>query len=427
MEKKLGLGTRCVQAGWTPQNGEPRALPIYQSTTFKYDSSEQMGRLFNLEEMGYFYTRLSNPTNDAVAAKITELEGGAAGMLTSSGQAASFYAISTIAGAGDHILSASSIYGGTYNLFAHSLAKFCIEFSFVPCDASEEEIEAAIRPNTKAVFGETLSNPSLEVLDIERFAAVAHRNGLPLIVDNTFPTPFLCRPLEWGADIVLHSTTKYLDGHATSVGGVVVDGGRFDWTAHAERYPMLTTPDVTYHGTCFTESFGPVAYFARMLAVMMRDFGAAASPHNAFLLNLGIETLHLRMPRHVENARAVARFLSEHPRVSWVRSPELEGDSQYELAQKYLPDGGCGVVSFGVEGGRETAVRFMDGLELAAVVTHVADSRTSVLHPASTTHRQLSDEALEAAGVAPDMIRLSVGTEDAADIIADLEQALAKA
>ncbi|MDI9468943.1 MAG: O-acetylhomoserine aminocarboxypropyltransferase/cysteine synthase [Bacillota bacterium] len=425
MADTWGLGTRCVQSGWQPKNGEPRVVPIYQSTTFKFDSSEQMGRLFDLEESGYFYTRLANPTNDAIAARINALEGGVAAILTSSGQAASFYAITNIAGTGDHIVASAALYGGTFNLFANSLKNFGIDFTFVPNNASDAELAAAFRPNTKALFGESLTNPSLEVLDIERYANVAHAHGVPLIVDNTFPTPIFCRPLEWGADIVIHSTSKYFDGHATSVGGVVVDGGSFDWMAHSERFPMLTTPEETYHGTNFSESFGKAAYYARLLAVMMRDFGAIPSPQNAFLTGLGIETLHLRMARHVENARQVARYLVSHPNISWVRFPELETDSQYALAQKYLPNGSCGVISFGVRGGREAAMRFMDALQLCAVVTHVADTRSCVLHPASTTHRQMSDSELEAAGVSPDLIRLSVGIEDAADIIADIEQALA--
>jgi O-acetylhomoserine (thiol)-lyase len=418
------FGTICVQEGWKPKNGEPRVLPIYQSTTFKYDSSEQMANLFDLKEEGYFYTRLQNPTNDAVAAKIAALEGGVAAILTSSGQAATFYSIMNICKKGDHVVSSSSIYGGSFNLLAHTMEDMGIDVTFVSPHATEEELEEAFNERTKCVFGETLANPSLDVLDIECFADMAHRHGVPLIVDNTFPTPINCRPIEWGADIVIHSTTKYMDGHATSVGGAVVDSGNFDWDAHKEKFPGLTTPDETYHGTVFTETFGNKAYIYKMTTTLMRDLGSIPSPHNSFLLNLGLETLHLRVPRHCENALKVAKFLEEHPAVSWVKYPDLDQDENHELAQKYLPQGSSGVLSFGVKGGRDKATIFMDSLKLAAVVTHVADTRTSVLHPASTTHRQMNDAQLEAAGVKPDMVRLSVGIEDAADIIEDLDQAL---
>ena len=424
MSQKLKPETLCVQAGWTPKNGESRVVPIYQSTTFKYDTSEQMARLFDLEDSGYFYTRLQNPTNDAVAAKIAALEGGVAAMLTSSGQAANFYAIFNICEAGDHFISSSAIYGGTFNLFSVTLKKLGIEVTFISPDATEEEIEAAIRPNTKALFGETVSNPSLDVLDIEKFARVAHRNGMPLIIDNTFPTPINCRPFEWGADIVIHSTTKYMDGHATSVGGVIVDSGNFDWDAHAEKFPGLCTPDESYHGLTYTKAFGKMAFITKATAQLMRDLGSIQSPQNAFLLNIGLETLHLRMPRHCENALKVAQFLQNDPRVAWVNYCDLPGNKYYDLAKKYMPNGSCGVISFGLKGGREESIKFMDSLKFVAIVTHVADARTCVLHPASHTHRQLSDQQLIEAGVRPDLIRLSVGIENVEDIIDDIKQAL---
>ncbi len=424
MSQKFKPETLCVQAGWTPKKGEPRVLPIYQSTTFKYDTSEQMARLFDLEDSGYFYTRLQNPTNDAVAAKIAALEGGVAAMLTSSGQAANFYAIFNICESGDHFISSSAIYGGTFNLFSVTLKKLGIDVTFISPDATEEEIEAAIRPNTKALFGETVSNPSLDVLDIEKFARVAHRNGMPLIIDNTFPTPINCRPFEWGADIVIHSTTKYMDGHATSVGGVIVDSGNFDWDAHAEKFPGLCTPDESYHGLTYTKAFGKMAFITKATAQLMRDLGSIQSPQNAFLLNLGLETLHLRMPRHCENALKVAQFLQNEPRVAWVNYCDLPGNKYYDLAKKYMPNGSCGVISFGLKGGREDSIKFMDSLKVIAIVTHVADARTCVLHPASHTHRQLSDKQLIEAGVRPDLIRLSVGIENVDDIIADIKQAL---
>lgn len=418
--------TICVQGGYEPKNGEPRVVPIVQSTTYKYESSQQMGDLFDLKDSGYFYTRLANPTNDAVARKICQLEGGVAAILTSSGQAANLFAIINIASAGDHVISCSAIYGGTYNLIANTLKNLGIESTFVEPDISVEELESKFQPNTKLVFGETLSNPSLSILDIEKFANVAHKHGVPLIVDNTFPTPIFCKPFEWGADIVTHSTTKYMNGSANSVGGVVVDSGNFDWTKYSDKYPGLTTPDQTYHGTVYTESFGKAAYITKMTTNLMRDLGSIPSPQNAFYLGVGLETLHLRMERHFENALALAKHLEKHPKVSWVSFSGLENDSQYELAQKYLPKGSCGVISFGVEGGREAAVKFMDSLRLASIVTHVADTRTCVLHPASTTHRQMNDVELLAAGVSPDMIRLSVGIEDINDIIADIDQALEK-
>ena len=426
MDKKYSRETLCVQAGWTPKKGEPRVLPIYQSTTFKYDTSEQMARLFDLEDSGYFYTRLQNPTNDAVAAKIAALEGGVGAMLTSSGQAANFYAIFNICQAGDHFVCSSTIYGGTFNLFGVTLKKLGIECTFIDANASEEEIDQAFRPNTKALFGETISNPSIDVLDIEKFARIAHKHGVPLIVDNTFATPINCRPFEWGADIVTHSTTKYMDGHATSVGGAIVDSGNFDWEAHADKFPGLTQPDESYHGLTYTKAFGKMAYMTKATAQLMRDLGAIQSPQNAFLLNLGLETLHLRVPQHCKNALAVAQWLQKCDKVAWVHYPELEGNPYHELAKKYLPNGSCGVLSFGLKGGREVAIKFMDSLKLAAIVTHVADARTCVLHPASHTHRQLSDEQLIEAGVAPDLIRFSVGIENADDIIADIEQALNK-
>lgn len=425
MDKKLSPATICVQGGWQPKNGEPRILPIFQSTTFKYDTTEQMARLFDLEESGYFYTRLQNPTNDAVASKIAALEGGVGAMLTSSGQAANFYAVFNICEAGDHFISSSAIYGGTFNLFGVTMKKLGIECTFVDPDASEEELAKAFRPNTKLLFGETIANPGMNVLDIEKFARVAHVHGVPLVVDNTFATPVNCRPLEWGADIVTHSTTKYMDGHATSVGGVLVDGGKFDWDAHADKYPGLTTPDASYHGLTYTDRFGNAAYLTKATAQLMRDLGSIQSPFNAFLVNLGLETLHLRMQRHCENAQKVAEYLQAHPKVAWVRYCGLKGDKYYELGEKYLKNGSCGVLSFGVKGTREDAARLMDNFKFIAIVTHVADVRTCVLHPASHTHRQLSDEQLVEAGVAPDLIRLSVGIEDVDDIIADLDQALA--
>ena len=416
--------TMCVQAGYTPRNGEARILPIYQSTTFKYDSSEQMGRLFDLEESGYFYTRLQTPTNDAVAAKIAALEGGVGAMLTSSGQAANFYALFNICEAGDHIVSSAQIYGGTFNLLNVTLRKLGIETTFVSVDASEEEIAAAFKPNTKALFGETISNPSINVLDIEKFAKVAHDHGVPLIVDNTFATPINCRPFEWGADIVTHSTTKYMDGHAMTVGGVIVDSGNFDWSKHADRFPGLTTPDESYHGITYTEKFGRLAYITKATSQLMRDLGSIQSPHNAFLINVGLETLHLRMPRHCSNALTVAKWLEDNPKVAWVNYCDLPGNQYYDLAKKYMPHGSCGVMSFGLKGSRADAERFMDNLKLISIVTHVADARSCVLHPASHTHRQLSDEQLVEAGVAPDLIRLSVGIENVDDIIADLDQAM---
>ena len=422
---KKNLGTLCVQAGYEPKNGEPRVVPIVQSTTFKYDSSEQMANLFDLKEAGYFYTRLANPTNDAVANKITALEGGVAGILTSSGQAANFYALLNIVSAGDHIVASSAIYGGTYNLIANTMKKLGIEATFVEPDVSLEELNKVFKENTKAVFGETLSNPSLSVLDIETFAKAAHDHGVPLIVDNTFPTPIFLRPIEWGADIVTHSTTRYMNGFANSVGGVVVDSGNFDWSKHKDKFPGLTEPDESYHGVVYTETFGKGAYITKMTTTLMRDLGSIPSPQNSFYLGIGLETLHLRMPKHYENALALAKYLKANDKISWITFPGLEGDSQYELAQKYLPDGSCGVIAFGIKGGREAATKFMDSLKLAAVVTHVADSRTCVLHPASTTHRQMNDEELAHAGISPDLIRMSVGIEDAEDIIKDVEQALA--
>lgn len=420
-----GIGTECVQAGYQPESGEPRQVPIIQSTTFKYDTSEHMGKLFDLEESGYFYTRLQNPTNDAVAAKIAALEGGTAAMLTSSGQAANFYAVFNIAGAGDHVVSSSAIYGGTYNLFAHTMARMGIETTFVTPDCTDEELEAAFKPNTKAVFGETIANPALAVLDIERFAKAAHAHGVPLIIDNTFPTPVNCRPIEWGADIVTHSTTKYMDGHGAAVGGAIVDSGNFDWDAHADKFPGLTTPDETYHGVTYTERFGlGGAFITKATAQLMRDFGSIQSPQNAFLLNFGLEDLHLRMKRHCENGQAVAEFLHDHPKVSWVRYCGLPDDEYYEVAQKYLPNGSCGVVSFGVKGGRSAAEQFMSHLQLAQIATHVADARTCVLHPANATHRQMNDEELEAAGISADLIRFSCGIEDTQDLINDIAQAL---
>ena len=418
-------GTVCVQGGYRPANGEPRQVPIVQSTTFRYESSAAMGKLFDLEAEGYFYTRLQNPTNDTVAAKICELEGGTAAMLTSSGQAANFYAVFNIANCGDHVIASSSIYGGTFNLLSVTMAKMGIEFTFVDPKCSDEELEAAFRPNTKAVFGESIANPALTVFDIERFANAAHAHGVPLIVDNTFPTPVNCRPFEWGADIVTHYTTKYMDGHGTAVGGAIVDSGRFDWMAHADKFPGLTTPDDSYHGVVYAERFGKEgAFITKATAQLMRDFGSIQSPQNAFLLHMGLESLHVRMQRHCENGLAVAQFLQQHPKVAWVRYPGLEGDSEYELAAKYMPKGTCGVVSFGVEGGREAAEAFMGRLKIAQIATHVADARTCCLHPASSTHRQMTEAELEAAGVSADLVRLSCGLEDAEDLIADIAQAL---
>lgn len=421
---KRSMETTCIQGGWQPKNGEPRILPIYQSTTFKYSTSEQMGRLFDLEENGYFYTRLANPTNDAVADKIRELEGGAAAMLTSSGQAANFYAVFNICGAGDHLVCSATVYGGTSNLFVVTMKKMGVDVTLVDPDAPEEEIEKAIRPNTKCIFGESIANPALVVLDLEKFARIAHRNGIPFIVDNTFATPINCRPFEWGADIVTHSTTKYMDGHAMTVGGCIVDSGNFDWEAHADKFPGLTTPDESYHGIIYTKKFGKAAYITKATAQVMRDLGSIPSPQNSFLLNIGLETLHLRMPRHCENAQKVAEYLQSCEDVAWVNYPGLENDKYHALAQKYMPNGTCGVISFGLKGGRQAAGEFMDKLKLAAIVTHVADARTCVLHPASHTHRQLSDEQLREAGVDPSLIRLSVGIENVDDIIEDIRQAL---
>ena len=423
MEKR-NLDTICVQGGWQPKNGEPRVLPIYQSTTYKYDNSEQMGRLFDLEEEGYFYTRLQNPTNDIVAQKICDLEGGVAGMLTSSGQAANYYAAFNICEAGDHIICSAHVYGGTFNLFGVTMKKQGIDVTFINPDGTEEELEAAFKPNTKMVFGETISNPSLVVLDIEKFAKAAHRHGVPLIVDNTFATPINCRPFEWGADIVTHSTTKYMDGHAMAVGGAIVDSGKFDWNAHADKFPGLTTPDDSYHGIVYTERFGKGAYITKATAQLMRDLGSIPAPMNSFLLNVGLETLHLRMPRHCENAIKVATYLQSSDKVAWVNCPMLKGNKYYDLAKKYMPNGTCGVITFGLKGGRETAIKFMDSLEFITIVTHVADARSCVLHPASHTHRQMTDEQLIEAGVQPDLIRFSIGIENADDIINDLEQAL---
>ena len=421
----MGLGTKCIRGGWTPGNGEPRQIPIIQSTTFRYETSEDMGKLFDLEAEGYFYTRLQNPTCDLVAAKIAELEGGSAAMLTSSGQAANFFAVFNIATAGDHVVASNSIYGGTYNLFAVTMAKMGVEFTFVSPDCTPAELEAAFRPNTKAVFGETIANPALTVLDIEKFARAAHAHGVPLIVDNTFPTPIMCRPFEWGADIVTHSTTKYMDGHSAALGGCIVDSGRFDWMANAEKFPGLCTPDESYHGITYAKRFGNEgAFITKATAQLMRDFGSMASPQNAYLLNLGLESLHVRMERHCGNALAIAEHLSDHPHVSWVNYPGLSGDKYHELAAKYMPDGTCGVISFGCKGGRAAAERFMKSLEIAHIATHVADAATCCLHPASSTHRQMSDEDLAAAGVPADMVRLSVGLEDVADLIADIDQAL---
>lgn len=421
----MKLDTICVQGTYKPKNGEPRVIPIIQSTTYKYDSSVEMGNLFDLKESGYFYSRLQNPTCDNVASKICALEGGVAGMLTSSGQAANFYAVFNIAQAGDHIVSSSAIYGGTYNLFNVTMRKLGIDFTFVSPTASAEEIQAAIKPNTKAIFGETISNPSLDILDIETFASVAHKNGIPLIVDNTFATPINCRVFDYGVDIVTHSTTKYMEGHASTIGGAIVDSGNFDWTQN-DKFPGLTTPDDSYHGIVYTEAFGKGAYITKATVQLMRDLGSIQSPNEAFLLNVGLESLHLRVQRHCENAKAVAQYLEKHPKITWVNCAMLEGDSQYEIAKKYMPNGTCGVVSFGIKGGRAAATKFMDSLQLAAIVTHVADARTCCLHPASTTHRQLTDEQLKECGVSPDLVRFSCGIEAAEDIIADIEQALEK-
>ena len=417
--------TECVHAGWTPAKGEPRALPIYQSTTFKYETSEQMARLFDLQDSGYFYTRLQNPTNDAVAGKIATLEGGVAGMLTSSGQAANFFATFNLCQAGDHMLATCNIYGGTFNLFGVTMKKMGIECTFFDPDAvSDEEFKALIRPNTKLVFGETISNPGCEVFDIERFARLAHEAGIPLIVDNTFATPVHCRPIEWGADIVTHSTTKYMDGHGSCVGGVIVDSGNFDWMAHAEKFPGLCTPDESYHGLTYAKDFGKMAFIVKATAQLMRDFGCSQSPQDAYVLNIGLESLHLRMQRHAANAQQVAEWLSARPEVAWVNYSGLPSSKHHALHQKYLPQGGCGVMAFGLKGSQEDAIKFMDALKLISIVTHVADAKSCVLHPASHTHRQLSEQQLREAGIAPDLIRLSVGIEDVADIIADLEQAL---
>ena len=418
--------TVCVQAGWQPKKGEPRVLPIYQSTTFKYDTSDQMGKLFDLEESGYFYTRLQNPTNDCVAQKICELEGGVGAMLTSSGQAANYFAVFNICECGDHVIMSSSVYGGTFNLLTITMKKMGVECTVVDPDVSLEELNKAFKENTKCVMAETIANPALVVLDIEKFAAAAHSHGVPLIVDNTFATPINCRPFEWGADIVTHSTTKYMDGHAMCVGGCIVDSGNFDWSADPDKFPGLTKPDESYHGIVYTERFGKLAYIQKATAQLMRDLGSIQSPQNAFLLNIGLETLHLRVPRHCENALKVAQYLKNHPKIAWVSYPGLEGDKYHALAEKYMPNGTCGVLCFGLKGGREASIDFMDKLKLAAIVTHVADARTCVLHPASHTHRQMSDEQLLEAGVAPDLIRFSVGIENAADIIDDLEQALGR-
>lgn len=415
--------TICVQGAYKPKNGEPRVMPIVQSTTFKYDSSQEMGDLFDLKKSGYFYSRLQNPTCDLAAAKIAMLEGGVAGMLTSSGQAANFYAVFNIASAGDHVVSSAAIYGGTFNLFNVTMRKLGIDFTFVSPTASEEEIQAAIQPNTKCIFGETISNPSLDIMDIETFAKVAHKNGIPLIIDNTFATPINCRPFEFGCDIVTHSTTKYMEGHASTIGGAIVDSGKFDWEQN-DKFPGLTTPDESYHGLTYTKDFGEAAYITKATAQLMRDLGSIPAANNAWLLNLGLETLHLRMPRHCENAKKVAEYLKNNEKITWVKCAMLDDDSQHEIAMKYMPNGTCGVVSFGIKGGREAATVFMDSLKLAAIVTHVADARTCCLHPASTTHRQLTDKELEECGVTPDLLRFSCGIEDADDIIEDIQQAL---
>ena len=422
----MNVETKCLHAGYEPENGEPRQLPIYQSTTWKYASSDDMGKLFDLEASGYFYTRLQNPTNDQVAAKIAALEGGVAGMLTSSGQAANFFALFNICETGNHIVASSSIYGGTYNLLGVTMKKMGIDVTFVDQTLSEEELQKEFRPNTRAVFGETITNPTVSVLDIEKFARLAHKNGVPLIIDNTFATPVNCRPIEFGADIVTHSTTKYMDGHAVSVGGAIVDSGNFDWMAHADKYPGMTTPDESYHGLVYAEKFGKLGYITKATSQLMRDLGSIQSPMNAFYLNNGLESLHVRMNRHCENALKIAKFLKAQDKVAWIHYPDLEGDDNYELCKKYLPNGSCGVIAFAVKGGRDKAIAFMDSLKLMIIATHVADARTCLLHPASHTHRQLSDDQLREAGIAPDLIRLSVGLENADDLIADLQQALDK-
>lgn len=423
-EKKLSIETECVQGGYSPKSGEPRQIPIVQSTTFKYATSEDMGKLFDLEASGYFYSRLQNPTCDTVAARICRLEGGSAAMLTSSGQAANFFAVFNIAGVGDHVISSSAIYGGSYNLFAVTMKRMGIDFTFVSPDATREELDAAFRPNTKAVFGETIANPALNVLDIELFAEAAHSHGVPLIIDNTFATPVNCRPIEWGADVVTHSTTKYMDGHGSAVGGCIVDSGKFDWRASG-KFPGLCTPDDSYHGVTYVDKFGlEGAFITKATAQLMRDFGCTQSPQSAFLLGLGLESLHVRMERHCRNAEKIAKFLKNHPSVAWVSYPSLEGDKYYDLAKKYMPNGTCGVISFGVKGGRSAAEKFMKSLKLGAIETHVADARTCCLHPASATHRQMNDKELAAAGVSPDLIRYSCGIENADDLIADLDQAL---
>jgi len=427
MEKKKNIGTLCVHAGYTPENGGPRQMPIIQSTTFKYDTSDHMGKLFDLEEEGYFYTRLQNPTNDHVAARIAALEGGVAGMLTSSGQAANFFACFNICIAGDHMISTSSIYGGTYNLFSTTFKKMGIDVTFVDQDAPEEEIEAAFRDNTKLVFGETLANPGVRVLDIEKFARIAHSHGVPLIVDNTFPTPINCRPIEFGADIVTHSTTKYMDGHGVQVGGAIVDSGNFDWEAHADKFPGLCTPDESYHGLTYTKKFGKLAFITKATSQLMRDFGCIQSPQNAFYLNLGLQSLHVRVKRHCESALKVARYLKDHPDVKWVHYPDLEDDSEHLRQIKYMPGGSCGVISFALKGGRDFDIKFIDSLKFITIETHVADCHSCILHPASHTHRQLSDKQLREAGVDPDLMRLSIGLEDADDIIEDIENAISQA
>lgn len=426
MEKNLKRSTLCIRGGWEPKNGEPVEPPIVQSTTFKYDNSEEMAQLFDLKKEGYFYSRLQNPTNDVVAKKIAELEGGVGCLLTSSGQAANFFAVFNICEAGSHIVASTEIYGGTYNLFGVTMKKMGIDCTFVNPEASDEEIQQAFRPNTRVMFGETISNPGCHVLDIEKFARIAHRNGVPLIVDNTFATPVNCRPFEWGCDIVTHSTTKYLDGHAATVGGAVVDSGQFDWMAHAEKYPGLCTPDASYHGLTYTKAFGKMGYLTKLVAQLMRDLGSIPSPHNSYLLNLGLESLHLRMAQHCRNAQQIAEFLEQQEQVAWIHYCGLKNDAHYSLGQKYLPNGSCGVIAFGLKGDRDTAIRFMDSLRLINIATHVADSRTCVLHPASHTHRQLTDEQLRASGIDPTLIRLSVGIEDVTDLLADIQQALAK-
>lgn len=422
----MKIETKCLHSGYEPKNGEPRQIPVYQSTTFKYDTSDEMGKLFDLEANGYFYTRLQNPTNDAVAAKIADLEGGVAGMLTSSGQAANFFALFNICEAGSHIVASSSIYGGTFNLLGVTMKKMGIECTFVDQNLPEEELAKAFKPNTRAVFGETITNPTISVLDIEKFARLAHSHGVPLIVDNTFATPINCQPIKWGADIVTHSTTKYMDGHAVGVGGAIVDSGNFDWLAHADKYPGLTTPDDSYHGIVYAEKFGKLGYITKATSQLMRDLGSIQSPQNAFYLMNGLESLHVRMQRHCENALAIAKFLKSNDKVAWVDYPNLEGDKYYDLAQKYLPNGSCGVLAFGLKGGREQSIKFMDSLKLATIATHVADAKTCLLHPASHTHRQMTDEQLLEAGVAPDLIRLSVGLENVDDLIDDLKQAFDK-